>query len=63
MKVISRIRVYEKDGKELSAGSDESIEVRSHWNYRDRAVLVIDDKTYTIVASDLKKAIENATNT
>jgi hypothetical protein len=55
--------VYEKDGKELSAGSDESIEVRSHWNYRDRAVLVIDDKTYTIVASDLKKAIENATNT
>lgn len=40
----------------------ETIAVRNHWNYRDRCVLEIGGKSYTVLADDLRRAIDNATN-
>lgn len=36
--------------------------VREHWNSSDKIVLELDGKSYTFLAKDIKKAIENAQN-
>lgn len=61
MDVINRIKVYEIDGDD-KIGYDTSIEIKSHWNYRDFIVLNIFGKEITVVAEDLEKAIQNSIN-
>jgi len=39
------------------------LEVLSHWNDNDFIVIKIQGKEYTILAEELRKAIENCTNT
>ena len=63
-KTINLIEVYETNGTEEKAlGSDRpKIKVSEHWNKRSFVVLEIDGKKITVVADDLKRAIDNAQN-
>lgn len=61
MSVINKVPVYEIDGND-DIKDNPSIEVKSHWNYKNLIVLNIFGKEITVVAKDLEKAIQNATN-
>lgn len=58
--VQSDIRTYE-DG--LEPGKVKLVIVRSHWNNDKMVELVVGTETVKVLASDLRAAIENATNT
>jgi hypothetical protein len=66
MKVYNELKVYELNGKEVPLSDSPNIAVESHWNRSEYVVLILpcDDKVYrkTVLAADLKRAIENATN-
>lgn len=62
MTVTNEIKIYETNGKETPIGENPILEVRSHWNNDNLVVIEIDGKTVTVVASQLEKAIHNATN-
>ena len=63
MKVENQIKIYEIDDKNTNqADSDKCLIVKSHWNYTDRIVVVFEGKEITVIASHLRKAIENACN-
>lgn len=60
---VNLVRVYEVDGEATPLGlKPETIEVRSHWCYRDRIEIVIGEKKITVIGSDLEMAIKNAMN-
>jgi len=58
------IKVYEINGtEEKRLKSDQSkIKVREHWNRKEFVVIEIDDKKMTVLANELKRAINNAQN-
>lgn len=62
MTVTTTVEVYEVDDKKVEIGSTKEISVISHWNYGDRVILQVEGKSVTVIAKDLKLAIENATN-
>jgi hypothetical protein len=63
MKVTNEIKVYELDNKGSFPGDDElCLLVKAHWNRDSMVVLEIGGHAYTVVAEELKKAINNATN-
>lgn len=59
MNISSKIRVYEHN--EVETDTDHLF-VRSHWNSNRLVVLDFGSKKVTVSASDLKRAIDNATN-
>ena len=61
LKVSSIVNVYELDDKDVD-WQKNSIIVKSHWNQDTFIVLVVGEHSYTVVASELKAAIQNATN-
>jgi hypothetical protein len=59
------VTIYEIGREETGKGLTDrtTLMVESHWNYRDRVVIHIGSEgPYTVVADDLRMAIENATN-
>ncbi len=62
VKVESSINVCEQDGEETKGLILPQLVVKSHWNERDKVVLVIGGHEYTVVGSDLGAAITNAEN-
>lgn len=62
MKTTSKITVYEVDGKEVGPASEQCILVEAHWNRRSFVVLTVGDRTVTVSADELRRAIENAEN-
>jgi len=63
MKVSSTIKTYPEAHEKETQPSE--VEVTSHWNDTDKVHLVFgrDAKTkLTVVADDLRRAIQNATN-
>jgi ribosomal protein L25 (general stress protein Ctc) len=62
IEVTNEIKVYEIDGKEIKALNYPLMKIISHRNYDSRISIEIDGKTYTVIASDLRAAIANATN-
>lgn len=61
MKIVSEIKLYEIDGVDQPAGmSAQSITVESHWNERDKVILVVGDNHVTVLARDLDGAIKAA---
>jgi len=62
IKVENEIKIYEVDGKDSIAIDGPVLRVQSHWNERDKVVLIIDGKKLTVVARDLDAAIANAAN-
>lgn len=59
--VINEVKVYEINGKE--AEQEKTIRVENHWNSSNKVVLEVNGFKLSIVASDLKTAIDNAVNT
>lgn len=61
---INGVRVYEVNGTEITGIPDESkdIMIINHWNRRNLIVIEVNGEKYTVVADDLKRAIDNATN-
>jgi hypothetical protein len=56
IKVTSEVPTYDDPAK-------PSIKVHSHWNRNENVVLDFGDERRTVDASELKAAIDNATNT
>lgn len=59
--VESKVQVYELNGV-TTAPSEFEVTVTNHRAFRDRVNITINGNTYTVVASDLEKAITNAKN-
>lgn len=64
MKVINEIQIYELNGVELQglAKEKDHIKVESHWNRSSFVVINYSGTKFTVLASELRKAIDNATN-
>lgn len=68
IKVANEVPVYERDGKKKIMVPGETIDVLSHWNDRDLIELRVkvnadgEMARIAVLASDLRAAIENATN-
>ena len=58
---INKIDVYEINGEETKI-SRPVCEVTEHWNRKEFVRIGIGDKTITIMASDLIRAVNNAQN-
>lgn len=61
---INIVEVYEENGQELNGLTRESlaITIREHWNRKELVVIKSREGSYTVCASDLQKAIQNAQN-
>lgn len=62
MEVINKINVYEIDGNDKNIEYGTTIEIKSHWNFRNLVCLNIFGKEITVDAEDLKRAVDNAIN-
>ena len=62
MKTTSEIEIYETNGEESPIANYPLMTVESHWNRNEMIVLKIGKKSVTVLADELKKAIDNATN-
>ncbi len=62
MKTVSEIKIYEVDGSEVKDPKGPKLHVSNHWNLSRMVNLIMGGKTVTVLASDLKRAIDNATN-
>ena len=56
VKVTCQIRTYGEK-------STPDVKIHSHWNERDKVVLEFGDIQYTVLAKDIKAAVDNCTNT
>ncbi len=61
MKVSNEIGIYEKDDKDILGGDGPIIKIESHWNDNHRINIIIGKTTYTVIAAQLRAAINNAT--
>jgi len=61
---INLIEIYETNGiEEKGLRSDRpKLKVSEHWNIKNFVVLEIEGKKITVIADDLKRAIDNAQN-
>lgn len=57
MKTTTEIKTYPDDDHTATI-----IKVVSHWNEGQKVVLVINEKEHIVLAVELKKAIDRATN-
>jgi hypothetical protein len=62
IEVINKVKTLKHGKYMVSEYGDIDVVVKSHQEYSDRIVLQIEDKEYTVIAEELKIAIENATN-
>lgn len=62
IEVTNRVKIYEVNGQEENVAKDDHLIVSSHWNEPSKVELVIAGDKITVVAKDLRAAIDNATN-
>jgi hypothetical protein len=58
MKVISQLRTYPENAGEKRI----EVVIKSHGSFRDRVIVEIEGKEYVLIAHELQKSIDNATN-
>lgn len=58
----TKIDIYEINGEESGLSNEAQLTVKNHWNRKNFVILNMNDKEITVVADDLKRAIENAQN-
>jgi len=63
IKVMNKVSTYEVDGQEVSSVDGKPLVVDSHWNRNKMVRLKYGKVDITVLAQDLKAAIDNATNT
>lgn len=56
VKVTCQIDTYNEPAK-------ENIKIHNHWNRNEMVELEINNQRYTVLAKELKAAIDNCTNT
>lgn len=61
VEVVAQIKVYEDDHSETWGDSEKHLTLKSHWNYPDAVVLIAEGSRYTIIAKDLRAALDAAT--
>lgn len=60
----NKVRVLEKNSKELNFDDREYIIIRNHWNWRtSKVVLEVREDKLVLDKNDLIRAVNNATNT
>ena len=61
---IHIIDLYEKDGTEIKGlrSETEKLIISEHWNQKQFVKLKFNDVEITVLASELKRAIDNAQN-
>lgn len=61
---INIVEVYEENGQTLNElrSKKPSITIREHWNRKEFVIVNMGELSYTVLAGDLIKAIENAQN-
>ena len=61
---VNSIQTYETDGTENKGLESKmpKMHISEHWNWKRFVVIEIDDKKHTVVADELKRAIDNAQN-
>ena len=61
---INNVEVYEENGVPLNTirSKKPSIQIREHGSWSDFVIVNMGGVSYTVVASDLEKAIQNAKN-
>ena len=61
---INIIDLYEKDGTEIKGlrSETEKLIISEHWNQKQFVKLKFNDVEITVLASELKRAIDNAQN-
>lgn len=62
MKTETRIKIYEKNGTEVKGLEYPELVVTNHSNMNRMVVLEFGDDEITVLAEDLRKAINNAIN-
>lgn len=64
LKIETRLDPYEIEGRERTGLSKESdaLSVKAHWNRSAFVILEWRGHSITVLAKDLKRAIDNATN-
>ncbi|MFH0826104.1 MAG: hypothetical protein V2B18_25415 [Pseudomonadota bacterium] len=63
IKVKQTIEIYEIDGTEtMRREKGPTLSIDSHWTDNKFICLLVDGKSYAVCAKDLRKAIQNATN-
>lgn len=62
MKIETKLEIYEVEGKETVMIHRPVLSVQSHWNDNKLIEVTVDGKRVTVVAKDLKRAVDNATN-
>ena len=63
-KIETRIRSYEVNGEEVKGlpNDADDLVILAHWNRPSLIVIDFHGRQITVAASDIKRAIENATN-
>lgn len=59
---VNKLKVYEIDGTDTYKVDGPTITVSEHWSKKGFVRIKIGETSYTVDASALKKAIENAQN-
>ncbi len=59
-KSINLLNVYEIDGSETEFKDRPEFKISNHWNRKDFVNLEFNGKIITVLAEDLKRAINNA---
>ena len=65
MKTVNELDIYEIDGKEVlfAEKKEQKVRISNHWNLSRMVVIYTPDgKQLTVIASELIRAINNATN-
>ena len=60
MKITNTINTVPDDTER--SGQPTTVDVSSHWTYNDRVNIAFGPVTVTVLADDLKRAVDNATN-
>ena len=62
LKTETKVDIYEVNGEEQKQLTLPTLSVNRHWNHREWVVVRIGGKSYTVNASELERAIANASD-
>ena len=62
LKVTNELKTYDETAPLLHGSNNDPVFVRSHWVDRDMVVIEFCGKSVTVLAADMIRAINNATN-
>lgn len=61
--VENKVPLFEVNGEDTSPTNGPQVKITSHWNSPSLVILKLDSQSFTVKATDLIAAINNAINT